>query len=108
MFVKMIGFLMYHGLCYYYLKTGNTTNVLPKIEKISQYGSCVIYLILAVLLLNVGIYSILILCVAGFESIALCILPVIKTSAAFELIRIDAANRGWNIDDSGYIFTKSG
>jgi hypothetical protein len=101
----MIGFLLYHGLSYYYLKTNNTTNVLPIIETTSRYVSCVMYVVLVILLWNVGIYSILILtlCISIFETLCMCMLPVIKTSAAFELIRIDATNNGWNVDKTGYI-----
>ena len=90
----MIGFLIHHGLCNYYLKTNNTTNVLDNIEKISCYGSCIIYMILIVLFLNIGIYSILITVVATIEWLAMCILPVSKTSAAYKLITIDLKNRG--------------
>jgi hypothetical protein len=99
----MIGFLLHHGLCYYYLKTNNTKNVLPTIQKISQYMSCAIYIVLAFVFFHFGIYSILILSIGAFESLAMCMLPILKTSAAFELIRIDSANNGWNMDNNGYI-----
>jgi hypothetical protein len=103
----MIGFALHHSLSYYFLKTGNTKDVLDKIAKMSQYGSCVIYIILAFLLWNSGVILITVLCIAAFESLAMSILPVLKTSAAFELIRIDAANNGCTIDSSGYIFKKT-
>ncbi len=102
----MIGFLLHHGLCYYCLKTNNTTDVLPTIQTISSYMSCIIYMVLAIVLWNVGIYSMLILSIGLFEVMAMCMLPVSKTSAAFELIRIDAANKGWNVDESGYFWTR--
>jgi hypothetical protein len=99
----MIGFLLHHGLSYYYLKTNNTTNVLSTIEKISKYVSCVIYVVLALVFWN---YSIPILCISIFEHLSLSMLPVPKTWAAFELVRIDADNKGWNVDESGYIMTR--
>ena len=107
LFYKMIGFLMYNGLCYYYLKTGNTKNVIKDIQNISQYGSCIIYLILAFLFWNFGIYSIVILYIATFETLVMCILPILKTSAAFELVRIDYANKGWIIDERGFGISSS-
>ena len=98
----MIGFALYHGLSYYYLKTNQTTNVLPTIERTSKYVSCAIYVALALLFWN---YSIPILCISIFEHLALSMLPVPKTWPAFELVRIDADNKGFTIDETGYIMT---
>ena len=100
----MIGFSLYHGLCYYYLKTNHIKNVLPTIQKISQYMSCAIYIVLAVIFWNFGIYPILILSIAAFESLAMCMLPILKKSAAFELVRINSANNGLIMDNNGCIY----
>ena len=62
-------------------------------------------MILAFLFWNIGIYSIIILGIACFETLVMCILPILKGSAAFELIRIDAANNGWTVDDSGFVIS---
>lgn len=97
----MIGFAIYHGLAYYYLKTNQTKDVLPTIEKISQYVSCAIYVVLALVFWSS--YSIPILCFAIFEHLAMSMLPLPKTWPAFELVRIDAENKGWEIDESGYV-----
>lgn len=98
----MIGFSLHHGLAYYYLKTNQTKNVLPTIEKVSKYVSCAIYVALALLFWN---YSIPILCVSIFEHLALSLLPVPKTWPAFELVRIDADNKGFHIDESGFFMS---
>ena len=99
----MIAFLLYHGLCKVYLTAGNTTDVLEQIQRISLYVSCAVYLCLALaaILCHVGDASIVILCIAVFEQIAMCMLPVHNASAAFHLVRIDMANKGLTVDDNG-------
>ena len=96
----MIGFCIYHALCNYYLKINKTKNVIPTIQSISRYGSCILYVVLVILFLDIGICSILIAVVAVFEILAMCILPISKTSAAYQLIQIDWMNKGWNLDEN--------
>lgn len=102
----MIGFALHHGLAYYYLKTNQTKDVLPTIEKVSKYGSCAIYIALAIVFWKYTILCISIFSVAIFETLALSMLPIPKTWPAFELVRIEADNEGWDIDESGYIWKR--
>ena len=72
-----------------------------------MYGSCVVYVVLwaACVLADWCIASIVILCIAAFEQIAMSMMPVPKASAAFQLVRIDAANYVMTVDKNGFMFT---
>lgn len=103
----MIGAILYHGLCELFVRTKHTENVLLTIERISQFVYWAIYISLMVYFIKDMRIVLFITCVWSVETVALCILPIPRSSAAYKLRQLDMKARGFTLDSDGRLRTSS-